>query len=76
MIAWIEDRAVRRAVVVGGGYIGLEMVEQLQRRGLSVALAEALPQVMAPLDPEMAACLHEELRAHGDVIPGRWRRGF
>ena len=68
MIAWIEDRAVRRAVVVGGGYIGLEMVEQLQRRGLSVALAEALPQVMAPLDPEMAACLHEELRAHGVTL--------
>jgi NADPH-dependent 2,4-dienoyl-CoA reductase/sulfur reductase-like enzyme/rhodanese-related sulfurtransferase len=68
MIAWIEDRPVRRAVVVGGGSIGLEMVEQLQRRGLSVALAEALPQVMAPLDPEMAAWLHEELRAHGVTL--------
>jgi NADPH-dependent 2,4-dienoyl-CoA reductase/sulfur reductase-like enzyme len=68
MIAWIEDRPVRRAVVVGGGYIGLEMVEQLQRRGLSVALAEARPQVMAPLDPEMAAWLHEELRAHGVTL--------
>jgi NADPH-dependent 2,4-dienoyl-CoA reductase/sulfur reductase-like enzyme/rhodanese-related sulfurtransferase len=68
MIAWIEDRPVRRAVVGGGGYIGLEMVEQLQRRGLSVALVEALPQVMAPFDPEMAAWLHEELRAHGVTL--------
>ncbi len=68
MIAWIEDRPVRRAVVVGGGSIGLEMVEQLQRRGLAVALAEALPQVMAPLDPEMATWLHEELRAYGVTL--------
>lgn len=53
-----------RAVVVGGGYIGLEMTEQLRRRGFNVTLVEALPQVMAPLDPEMAAWLHAELRAH------------
>jgi NADPH-dependent 2,4-dienoyl-CoA reductase/sulfur reductase-like enzyme/rhodanese-related sulfurtransferase len=68
IIAWIEDRGARHAVVVGGGYIGLEMAEQLHRRGLSVALAEALPQVMAPLDAEMAAWLHEELRAHGVAL--------
>lgn len=53
-----------RAVVVGGGYIGLEMAEQLRRRGFGVTLVEALPQVMAPLDPEMAAWLHAELCAH------------
>jgi NADPH-dependent 2,4-dienoyl-CoA reductase/sulfur reductase-like enzyme/rhodanese-related sulfurtransferase len=64
IVAWINAQQARRAVVVGGGYIGLEMVEQLHRRGLSVALAEALPQVMAPLDPEMAAWLHQELRRH------------
>ncbi len=68
MVAWIEDHQAQRAVVVGGGYIGLEMAEQLQRRGLTVAVAEALPQVMAPLDPEMAAWLHEELRAHGVTL--------
>ncbi|HSF29650.1 MAG TPA: FAD-dependent oxidoreductase [Candidatus Tectomicrobia bacterium] len=64
IVAWINAQQARRAVVVGGGYIGLEMAEQLHRRGLSVALAEALPQVMAPLDPEMAAWLHQELRRH------------
>jgi NADPH-dependent 2,4-dienoyl-CoA reductase/sulfur reductase-like enzyme/rhodanese-related sulfurtransferase len=64
IVAWISAQQARRAVVVGGGYIGLEMTEQLRRRGLSVALAEALPQVMAPLDPEMAAWLHQELHSH------------
>jgi NADPH-dependent 2,4-dienoyl-CoA reductase/sulfur reductase-like enzyme/rhodanese-related sulfurtransferase len=62
---WIEGRTARRAVIVGGGYIGLELAEQLNRRGLQVTVAEALPQVMAPLDPEMAAMLHLELRKHG-----------
>src|SRR6266508_5811058 len=44
------------------------MAEQLQRRGLTVAVAEALPQVMASMDPEMAGWLHEELRAHGVAL--------
>jgi NADPH-dependent 2,4-dienoyl-CoA reductase/sulfur reductase-like enzyme/rhodanese-related sulfurtransferase len=68
IMAWIEARSARRAVVVGGGYIGLETAEQLHQRGLEVAIAEALPQVMAPLDPEMAAFLHAELRAHGIAL--------
>lgn len=63
--AWIDNRPNGRVVVVGGGYIGLEMAEQLRHRGLTVTLVEALPQVMAPLDPEMAAWLHQELVAHG-----------
>ena len=64
--AWIKECRVCRAVIVGGGYIGLEMAEQLVRHGgLSVTVVEALPQVMAPLDPEMAAWLHLELRRHG-----------
>jgi NADPH-dependent 2,4-dienoyl-CoA reductase/sulfur reductase-like enzyme/rhodanese-related sulfurtransferase len=65
ILAWINECGARRAVVVGGGYIGLEMAEQLKRRGLAVTVVEALPQVMAPLDPEMAAWLHTELRANG-----------
>ena len=44
----------QRAVVVGGGFIGLEMVENLVHRGLDVTLIEKLDQVMPPLDPEMA----------------------
>lgn len=66
IMAWIRDCRACRAVVVGGGYIGLEMAEQLVRRGgLCVSLVEATNQVMAPLDPEMAAWLHLELKANG-----------
>jgi len=54
-----------RAVIVGGGFIGLEMAENLRERGLDVALAEMLPQVLPPLDAEMAEPLHRELRAKG-----------
>ncbi|MBI4326521.1 MAG: FAD-dependent oxidoreductase [Chloroflexi bacterium] len=65
-MAWIKDCHACRAVVAGGGYIGLEMAKQLTwRGGLSVTVVEALPQVMTPLDPEMATWLHRELRAHG-----------
>lgn len=53
------------AVVVGGGFIGLEIAENLRHAGLSVALVEALDQVMAPLDFEMAQLLHEELTRQG-----------
>lgn len=62
---WIRASSARHAVIIGGGYIGLETAEQLVRRGLSVAVAEALPQVMAPLDPDMATYIHDTLRGHG-----------
>ncbi|MFT3875864.1 MAG: FAD-dependent oxidoreductase [Propioniciclava sp.] len=53
------------AVVIGGGFIGIEVAENLIHRGLQVALVEALPQVMAPLDPEMATGVHDAMRAAG-----------
>lgn len=56
---------VTSAVVVGGGFIGVEMTENLVHRGLQVALVEALDQVMAPLDPEMVAPVHRAIRAAG-----------
>jgi|APSaa5957512622_1039677.scaffolds.fasta_scaffold06883_3 NADPH-dependent 2,4-dienoyl-CoA reductase/sulfur reductase-like enzyme/rhodanese-related sulfurtransferase len=59
---WITNHKPIKAVVVGGGFIGLEMVEQLHLLGLDVTIVEALPQVMAPLDPEMSAWLHQKLR--------------
>lgn len=55
----------RRAVVVGGGFIGLEMVENLVHRGLDVTLVEKLDQVMPPLDPEMARLVERYLVKHG-----------
>lgn len=62
---WIVEREATRAVVVGGGFIGLEMVENLIRRGLSVTLVELLPQVLPPLDPEMAVPVAARLSANG-----------
>jgi NADPH-dependent 2,4-dienoyl-CoA reductase/sulfur reductase-like enzyme/rhodanese-related sulfurtransferase len=55
----------RTAVVIGGGFIGVEMTENLVHRGIAVALVEATPQVMAPLDPEMVEPVHEHLRHAG-----------
>jgi NADPH-dependent 2,4-dienoyl-CoA reductase/sulfur reductase-like enzyme/rhodanese-related sulfurtransferase len=55
----------RTAVVIGGGFIGVELTENLVRRGLRVTLVEALPQVLAPLDPEMILPVHDRLREHG-----------
>ena len=66
--SWIADRNAKSAVVIGGGFIGLEMVENLMHRGLSVAILEKLPQVMPPLDPEMAAPLMEHLAAKGVTL--------
>jgi NADPH-dependent 2,4-dienoyl-CoA reductase/sulfur reductase-like enzyme/rhodanese-related sulfurtransferase len=59
------DVGARTAVVVGGGFIGLEAAENLAGRGLAVTVVELGPQVMAPLDPEMVAPVHAELRANG-----------
>ncbi len=55
----------RRAVVVGGGFIGLEVAEQLRQRGLEVALVEMQAQVLPLMDREMAEPLHRELEGRG-----------
>ena len=55
----------KNAVVIGGGFIGVEMAENLVHKGIKTSLIEALPQVLAPLDPEMAELVHKELRKHG-----------
>ena len=61
----IAENHVQSAVVVGGGFIGLEMAENLRHAGLQVTLVEMLDQVMAPLDFEMAQPLHENIRQNG-----------
>ena len=55
----------KRAVVVGGGFIGLEMAENLVHLGLEVTIVEMLDQVMPPLDPEMARLVERHLEKHG-----------
>lgn len=61
----IREKGAHRAAVIGGGFIGLEMAENLRHAGLSVSLIEALDQVMAPLDYEVAKVIHENLIANG-----------
>lgn len=55
----------KSAVVIGGGYIGLEMTESLRHMGIDVVLVELAPQVMGPADPEMASMLHSEIEMNG-----------
>lgn len=58
----------RTAVVIGAGFIGLEMAENLAGQGLDVTIVEAAPQVLAPLDPEMAILVEDELVSHGVAV--------
>ena len=65
---WIHRRDAKRAVIVGGGFIGLEMTENLMNRGIAVTLIEMLPQVMPAMDPEMVAPVHDHLRDRGVAL--------
>ena len=59
------SKAPSSAVVIGGGFIGVEVAENLVHRGIKTSLIEASPQVLAPLDPEMALLVSKEMRKHG-----------
>ena len=61
----VSEKQVANAAVIGGGFIGLEMTENLNHAGVAVTLIEAADQVMAPLDYEMALLLHKNIRKHG-----------
>lgn len=63
--ARVEEERTRSAVVIGGGFIGVEMAENLKDAGLEVTLIEAGPQILAPFDPEMASVLAKELEDKG-----------
>lgn len=58
----------RRAVLIGGGYVGLEMAEAMVARGLEVTLLDAAPQVFSALDPDMAKLVEDELTRHGVTV--------
>ncbi len=61
----VMQQHAKTAAVIGGGFIGLEMAENLRHAGLAVSLIEAADQVMASLDPEMAAMLHANIHENG-----------
>lgn len=63
--SYIDSNRPNRAIVIGGGFIGIEMAENLHERGIEVTLVEASDQVMAPLDVEMVSVIHEHLVSKG-----------
>jgi len=67
----LETAASASAVIVGAGYIGLEMADALTVRGLQVTQMEQLPEVLPTVDPQLGAHVHAELAAHGvEVLAG------
>lgn len=62
---YIKENSVKSATVIGGGFIGLEMAENLYGLGIDVTIVEASNQVMAPVDYEMALLLNENIRDNG-----------
>ena len=63
--SFIKTNNVKKAAVIGGGFIGLEMAENLVEAGLKVSLIEMSDHILAPLDKDMAARLQNEMRANG-----------
>ena len=63
--AFLQEKKPKRAAVIGGGFIGLEMAENLHAEGVAVSVIEMQPQVMAPVDPEMANLVHENMKLNG-----------
>ncbi len=67
----LEASAPASAVIIGGGYIGLEMADALTGRGLQVSQMERLPEVLPTVDPSLGVLVHAELAAHGvEVLAG------
>lgn len=64
----VDGQSPQQAVVIGGGYIGLEMAEALRDRNVPTTLVELAPQVLGPLDAEMATPLHQELTKQGVTL--------
>jgi NADPH-dependent 2,4-dienoyl-CoA reductase/sulfur reductase-like enzyme/rhodanese-related sulfurtransferase len=67
-IAAQVNSSPKSAVVIGGGFIGVEIAENLIHKGIPTTVVEAAPQVLAPLDPEMATIVANEMRKHGVTL--------
>ncbi|WP_066874452.1 FAD-dependent oxidoreductase [Clostridium mediterraneense] len=63
--AHVDNNDIKNAVVIGGGFIGIEMIENLVERGINVTLVQLDNQVMPPIDFEMATIVHDHLREKG-----------
>src|SRR3954453_14017442 len=77
LLSQVKRSDMKRVVVVGGGYIGLEMAEAFVRRGYGVTVVDRAPEVMSTLDPDMGAMVSEAMRGEGiDVRCGQPVKGF
>jgi len=63
--AYVDKKGVNEAVVIGGGYVGVEMAENLRQRGLDVTLVEAAPHILAPFDSDIVALVEKEITDNG-----------
>ena len=63
--SYVDDKKPKTAVVIGGGFIGVEMAENLVHRGIKVTIVEMVDQIMAPFDFEMASMLHRHVKDMG-----------
>jgi NADPH-dependent 2,4-dienoyl-CoA reductase/sulfur reductase-like enzyme len=65
MQEFVDSKNPQKAVIIGGGYIGLEMADALTRRGLEVTILEFLPEVLSTMDPDMGRLIRTELESKG-----------
>jgi CoA-disulfide reductase len=63
--SYVDTKSPEKAVIIGGGFIGIEMAENLAERGIEVTIIEMANQIMAPIDYEMASILHKHLKEKG-----------
>ncbi len=63
--AYVDKKGINSAVVIGGGFVGVEMAENLKERGLEVTIVEAAPHIMAPFDTDMVLVVEKELSDNG-----------
>ena len=74
---YIQKKQPKSAVVIGGGFVGVEMAENLSALGIKVTQAEAAKQLLSPFDGDMAAFIHAEVRRHGiNLLLGKGVKGF
>lgn len=74
---FVEEQHPRSVVLAGGGFIGLELAENLREKGLDVTIVQRPTQLMNPFDADMAALIHREVRAHGVRLAlGHTVKGF
>jgi NADPH-dependent 2,4-dienoyl-CoA reductase/sulfur reductase-like enzyme/peroxiredoxin family protein/rhodanese-related sulfurtransferase/TusA-related sulfurtransferase len=66
--SFVDKKGINSAIVIGGGYVGIEMAENLKERGLDVTIVEAAPHIMAPLDTDMVLTVEKEISDNGIEI--------